>query len=149
MNFSTQNWVPQVITCNQILPNCFSYTVATPSFSPLSCTLPDTPSPTKDDQLEHDFSDFIQHQQQISNTDRQLSIHQLTHSASPSETSTPSIRNTPKRAQRILMKRKYPTNPPRYLINRPSSSRVPRVIHPRNTNTSELLLENLPLFPPI
>ena len=68
-----------------------------------------------DDQLEYDLNDFIRSQQQLHNTNRQLTIHDLTHSAPPSETSTSSIRNAPTRAQRILMKLKYPSNPLRYL----------------------------------
>ena len=99
-----------------------------------------------DDQLKHDRDDFIHHQQQTDNTARQLTIHQTTHSDSPTETSASSIRNALTHAQGFLLKRKYP-NPPRHLVNRPSSSRVLRSAHLRYTNTFECLLPLSPLYP--
>ena len=52
-----------------------------------------------DDQLEHDIDDFIKHKQQNQDTDHQLTIHQVTHSASASKTSTSSICFAPTHAQ--------------------------------------------------
>ena len=96
------------------------YTNASSILSPLSSTFEDPPSPSTDDQLKPVFADFILHQQQFLNSKQPLTIHQITHSASTSETCTSSIRNTPTWEQRILMKSKYPTNPPRYLVRSPS-----------------------------
>ena len=44
-----------------------------------------------DDQLEHNLDYFIKRKQQNHDTDRQLTIHQVTHSASASKASTSSI----------------------------------------------------------
>ena len=61
-------------------------------------------------QFEHDSDDFVQHQKQMHHANQQLTIHQLTHSNSPLETSASSIRNICTRAQRIL-KKKNPHQP--------------------------------------
>ena len=102
-NFSQPVFQP--ITPTTPVENSISTSLLTdvnPILSPLWSNAPDVPSPIKDDQLELDLDNFIIHQQQIHNTTNSLTIHQLTHSASTSEPSIPSVHVAPTRAQKIL-----------------------------------------------
>ena len=52
---------------------------------------PDAPGPMTDNQLEHKLDNFITEQQHLNDTNNKLTIHQLTHSASTSVSSTDSV----------------------------------------------------------
>ena len=105
MNFLTLNRVRLPTFTTNFLSNNFfssrSHTILNlgfhlyrryPNSLSLSYTFLLTPSSMTDDQLQLDLVDFIQHQQQNHHTNQPLTIHQLTHSNSPSETITLSIR---------------------------------------------------------
>ena len=128
-------------------PSISSHTDATPILSPLFSNAADVPRPINYDQLQHELDDFIKNQKLIHNTSKLLSIHQLTHSASTSESSITSLHITPTRAQRFLMKCKYPNNPTRILTNGSSSSKLLRHHYPPHTKTSTFQVENLPVVP--
>ena len=62
---------------------------------------PDAHRQMTDNQLEHELDSFITQQQHLHDTNNAITIHQLTHSASTSETSTHSVNIAPTRAQRF------------------------------------------------
>ena len=99
-----------------------SHTEATIILSPQSSNEPDAPSPIIVDQNERNLDNIKS--QQIHDTNNSFTIHQLTHSASTSKFSTPSVHIAPTRAQKVSMKRKHPNAAPQFLIRCPGSSRI-------------------------
>ena len=92
---------------NETSPSPSSYTDPTPILSPMSSTHPDAPSPMTDNQLDLELNNFITQQKHLHNTNNALTTHQLTHSASTSESSTHSVHIASTRAQRVF-ERKHP-----------------------------------------
>ena len=72
---------------NESSPVPSTYTDATPFLSLMSSDQTDPPSTMTDKKLEHELDNFITLQQHIHNTTNTLTIHQLTHSTSISESS--------------------------------------------------------------
>ena len=66
-----------------------SRTDATRILYPLLSNEPDASNPITNDQFEHDLDKFTTNQQKIHDTNNLLTIHQLTHSASTSESFNP------------------------------------------------------------
>ena len=127
-----------------LLPS--SHTGAIPIFSSLSSKAPDATSQITDDQVEHNLDEFVIHLQQIHNTNNSLTIHQLNHSASISESSIVSVHIAPTRAHRVFMKRKHPYANTQFLISSPQTSRL-HSQQPHHKNTPEFLLHNLAFSP--
>ena len=107
-NFSQPPFEPIVSQLpDETSPSRSSYTDATPILSATSSNQPDAPIPLTDNQLEHEQNNFIAQQQHFHDTNNAITIHQLTHLASTSESLTYSVHIAPKRAQRVF-KRKHP-----------------------------------------
>ena len=73
-----------------------------------------------------------------------MKLHQLTHSASATESSFCSVLFAPARAPRIF-KGKHPNPSPHFLISRPQGSRL-NAHHQQHSNAKNFLLQNLPFF---
>ena len=140
-HFSFQLPVPPITppTLFQDSASTSSPIYATPNFSLVLNESSDLSIPITDDQLQHDSDVFITHQRQIHNTTNSLNIHQLTHSASTTESFMPSVQIAHTRT--IFMKRKHPNTTPQKLINHPSPSKL--LYHrPRHTKKAAFLEEN-------
>ena len=88
-------------------PSPSSYPNATPILSPKPSKQPDAPSLMTDNQLEHELYNIITQQQHLHGTNNALTIHQLTHLVSTSESSTHSFHIARTRVHRVF-KRKHP-----------------------------------------
>ena len=108
----------------------------------MSSDLPDATSTMTHNQLEHELDKFITQEYQLHHTNKVLTIHQLTYSASISEPSIHSVHVATTRAHRVF-KREHLKPSPQLLISHPRSSRLYNH-HQHHTNNKESLVHNLP-----